>query len=397
MKYKELEAQRECDLKRKIKIKYGIEGVIDYILSKSNIPITLDLLVDEYNSGAFLSDLSQKYGIPIGDITRIFDLKNIKRRSPHENTKLFNDTKLKNIIKEKYGVENVFQLSETKEKIKKTNLEKYGAEYYSQTEECKEKVKQTFLDNYGTTNVFSSDYGKKKIKESLIKNFGSLENAYSYRNEKSKESILEKYGSIENYYELRNEKLREACLNKYGVENVFQLSEVKEKIKKTNLEKYGCENPLQNDSIKEKVKQTCLEKYGVDNFSKTKDFCKKRKKKYSYNGESFDSSWELAFYVYHTDLGEKVEHETTEFIYYYNGIEYKYIPDFKIQNTYYEIKGNHFFNENKMINPFDPSQNDLYEAKHKCGLDNGVVFLKEEDLKKELDYLNKNYKFLLLE
>ena len=254
MKYKELEAQRECDLKRKIKIKYGIEGVIDYILSKSNIPITLDLLVDEYNSGAFLSDLSQKYGIPIGDITRIFDLKNIKRRSPHENTKLFNDTKLKNIIKEKYGVENV-----------------------------------------------------------------------------------------------------------------FQLSEVKEKIKKTNLEKYGCENPLQNDSIKEKVKQTCLEKYGVNNFSKTKDFCKKRKKKYSYNGESFDSSWELAFYVYHTDLGEKVEHETTEFIYYYNGIEYKYIPDFKIQNTYYEIKGNHFFNENKMINPFDPSQNDLYEAKHKCG------------------------------
>jgi len=86
---------------------------------------------------------------------------------------------------------------------------------------------------------------------------------------------------------------------KYGVDNVFQISEVKEKIKETNIEKYGCENPqqnkeikektettnlskygfknvFQNEEIKEKSKQTCLEKYGVEYPQQSKEIRKKQ-------------------------------------------------------------------------------------------------------------------------
>ena len=46
---------------------------------------------------------------------------------------------------------------------------------------------------------------------------------------------------------------------------------------------------------------------------------------------------------------------------------------------YFEIKGDHFFKDknynNKMICPFDHSQDALYEAKHQCMLKNNVIII----------------------
>ena len=56
-----------------------------------------------------------------------------------------------NALYEKYGVTNIFQLSETKEKSIQTRLKKYGKEYYSQTEKYKE------LYGYGDKNNFWID------------------------------------------------------------------------------------------------------------------------------------------------------------------------------------------------------------------------------------------------
>ena len=36
----------------------------------------------------------------------------------------------------------------------------------------------------------------------------------------------------------------------------------------------------------------------------------------------------------------------------------------------------------KLINPFDRTQDGLYEAKHQCMLNNGVIILKVEDIKR---------------
>ena len=58
---------------------------------------------------------------------------------------------------------------------------------------------------------------------------------------------------------------------KYGVDNISQISEVKDKVAKTKEERYG--SPTYNNM--EKNKQTCIERYGVDNGSKSEGARKK--------------------------------------------------------------------------------------------------------------------------
>lgn len=56
-------------------------------------------------------------------------------------------------VKDKYGVENIFQAKEVKDKIKTTILEKYGVEFISQAQVVKDKFKETCLNKYGVNNV----------------------------------------------------------------------------------------------------------------------------------------------------------------------------------------------------------------------------------------------------
>ena len=56
-----------------------------------------------------------------------------------ELTERADSTKNKITNLKKYGVENVFQLKETKEKSKKTCLDKFGVEFYAQSEDMKTK------------------------------------------------------------------------------------------------------------------------------------------------------------------------------------------------------------------------------------------------------------------
>ena len=56
----------------------------------------------------------------------------------------------KQVMLEKYGVDNSAKLKSSMEKARQTNLQKYGVEHYTQTEEYREKAKQTNLKKYGT-------------------------------------------------------------------------------------------------------------------------------------------------------------------------------------------------------------------------------------------------------
>jgi hypothetical protein len=66
--------------------------------------------------------------------------------------------------------------------------------------------------------------------------------------------------------------------------------------------------------------------------------CGKGKKGW-YMGFWCDSSWELAFVIYHLDLGSNIKRNTEFFNYVYEGKNYKYYPDFILNNEYVEIKG----------------------------------------------------------
>ena len=79
--------------------------------------------------------------------------------------------------------------------------------------------------------------------------------------EKYRQTCLEKYGVT--YYTNR-EKYRQTCLEKYGVDNVNELSAVREKISKTNYERYGGTG-FASKELAEKTHETCKARHGVDN------------------------------------------------------------------------------------------------------------------------------------
>ena len=54
----------------------------------------------------------------------------------------------------------------------------------------------------------------------------------------------------------------------------------------------------------------------------------------------------------------------------------------------YEVKGDQFFEGDKMINQFDRSQDGLFEMKHQCMIENNVVILKKDDINQIKNSIN---------
>lgn len=120
--------------------------------------------------------------------------------------------KTKETCKEKYGVENVFQFDDFKQKHKQTCLERYGYEYISQAPEIRERIKKTCNGKYNGNNPMYSDEVKNKIKQTN--------------------------------------------LERYGVENPLQNTDIHQKMIATNIERYGVPYVLQNPQIKAKANYT---------------------------------------------------------------------------------------------------------------------------------------------
>lgn len=176
---------------------------------------------------------------------------------------------------------------------------------------------------------------------------------------------------------------KEHLLEKYGVTNVGQLASVKEKYKQTCLQKFGVEHASQANVIKEKAKQTCREKYGTDYWQCSKVYktglrerISKACKKYRYDNITFDSSWELALWIYAKDHSEEIEREPCQFEYEYNGAMHTYIPDFRYKGKLLEIKGDHY-------------KDDKTKAKLLVAKENDIQILYQKDVQPYLDYMKQ--------
>ena len=178
------------------------------------------------------------------------------------------------------------------------------------------------------------------------------------------------------------EKKDNTCREKYGVKNPMSTKEVKEKKAQTSLERYGNACSLLNEKVKEKAEQTLEEKYGEKVYFNSEDFFYKRLRPYKYKDLKFDSSWELAFYIYNEDNGIILEREPGFFIYYDENlqIERKYWPDFynKDLNKYYEIKSSY-----TTENTSKGKLNLIKEMK--------IEFLGNEEIKFYLNYIKDKY------
>jgi len=159
--------------------------------------------------------------------------KNGKTKTDHPFNKSKDEIRLK--IKQKYGIDNVFQLEKVKEKIKKTNLERRGVEYISQSKEIRDKIKNTSIKKYGVSHPNQSEKIRNKIKNSHLN--------------RDKEEI-----------QTSNIKRKNTCNDKYQVDYNVQFGLVKDKIKKSLIEKYGVDNPTKSKYITDKIKDNNLKK-----------------------------------------------------------------------------------------------------------------------------------------
>lgn len=221
---------------------------------------------------------------------------------------------------------------------------------------CYEK---TCLEKYGVKNADYINDGKEK-RQKIFKN----------------EPILIDYNSNLNIFK-KSQKLKFICrqCNKESIQNA-------ETLRKNNT--FICSHCSSINGL--------LLKYNVTNPMHIHDFFVKGCKFYFYNSIMFDSSWELAYYIWLKDNNINFIYQPDiSFDYYYKNKLHKYKPDFKIDDEIIEIKGDHFIKDGKMICPYNHNKDDLFNEKYKCVLENNIKILTNKDIKPILDYIKEKY------
>ena len=199
-------------------------------------------------------------------------------------------------------------------------------------------------------------------------------------------------------------KREETNLKNNGVKYPAQNKEIWHKVEKTCLKKYNNKNILGSKYAIEKSKQTKLKKYGNKNYTNPNK-AKQTKLKiygtacspsysYYYDNKSFDSSWEVAYYIWLKDNNIKFKLHPQEKIIHYidkNNKEHIYTPDFWIidTNEIIDIKGNQFFdNKGNLVVAYN---NCSWKLLYNVMLLHHVKLIRKNEIKQYLDYISQKY------
>ena len=320
--------------------------------------------------------------------------------------------KLKNEKRWKTAIERYGSLEEYL-KIKNENAKKgFAARSEEDKIETNNKRKDTLIERYGSLEEFEKFKNKRRA-EAIIEKYGSLEEFERIRGDKISKSLTEYYSSEENRLSSL-EKRKQNCLEKYGVDNPMKRQDVIDKINKSKEEKYGdmetyyritsekvlntkkkkyggkptSEKAIEtarklcaSEEFKKRRRETCLRKYGTETFLP-------RRFLYIYEDLHFDSSWELAYYIYLKDNNIEFEYKPSPLEYMNDdGKISKYYPDFLVNGQYIEIKGDHLISENGNLTSFGRENVNKTEFLKSIN----VKYLLNNDLKPIISYVKNNY------
>lgn len=222
------------------------------------------------------------------------------------------------------------------------------------------KRKETCQKLYGVDNVFQADIIKEKLRETCLQRYGVYNINSSEENRYAKAEQAKQRTKAD--WDLIAKKRAETNIKRYGVSNTSVLASIQAKAAKTKAKRYGDKN-YNNRS---KAQNTCLERFGTEHYSQTLEAITAIKfKKYYIDNIFFDSYPELAVYLYCKCNGIIIERNPIRLTYDFNGTKHYCFPDFRINGTLVEIKGDHLYK--KMLIP-----ETVDNAKLKCLLKHGV-------------------------
>ena len=84
----------------------------------------------------------------------------------------WNQDRVKQTVCNKYGVDNVFQLDNIKEKSKKTSIIKYGVEHPTKSNKIQESKRKTNIKIYGIDYPQKLDITKEKSRQTCLERYG---------------------------------------------------------------------------------------------------------------------------------------------------------------------------------------------------------------------------------
>lgn len=274
--------------------------------------------------------------------------------------------KVKNTFLERYGVDGIFKCEDIKQKRVQTYIKRYGVSNPMKSKIIQEKSKKTCLEKYGKEFYFQTQDSIDKSKKTKLERYGDI----NFNNrEKTKETCMRKYG-VDNVRktEFVKNKSKETCMKKYGVPYQWQSENMRIKTKETCMRKYGVEHPSQTEISKKKAKETNLKKFGVEYPMQSNEILRKSHKKWhvkDFDNVSFASKEEGYFYIYLINHNYKFEYQVDYPIKYKDksNNEHTFIVDFKIDNIFYEIKGNQFFDSKGNAQIIYNKQSDTYKKR----------------------------------
>lgn len=161
------------------------------------------------------------------------------------------------------------------------------------------------------------------------------------------------------FYQLNNSRVKKYCSDKCARART-QTEETKEKIAYSLMNNGNWIKPIGNGHAKKLINGTFKGGFGKAGWFK---------------GFPCDSSWELAFLIYHLDNNISINRNKEGFEYIYKNEKHLYYPDFIIDNVYFEIKG--FFREN------DKSKFEYFSHE--------LILIDKEKIKPYLDYTISKY------
>lgn len=270
---------------------------------------------------------------------------------------------------ERYGVEHALQYGDFLEKCNKTKLERFGTLSISMLPEIKEKLKRAHLKKYGVVHSSKSDIVKAKIAKTNLERYGYTAAVKSEKVRKKLSEAMKANFSDKEKHKQIIEKREKTSIQRYGYSAAIKRVEARKRISGIMTAHFS--NPKRKKEILEKRYKTNLKRYGISGGAITY--------RYIYKNIKFDSSWEIAFYCYNLSLSRPIKRCTKFFEYEFEGVSHNYFPDFEIEDKIFEVKGDHFFNdEGLMICPFDRTKDGIFQAKQQCRITPALDYMENK-------------------
>ena len=230
---------------------------------------------------------------------------------------------------------------DVKEKKRLAYQRRYGVDNPAKSAKVKAKTKATWLEKYGHDSPFKDPAIQSKRLETWARNYGT---SHPWKNQ-----------------DVTNARMQ-TLVDRYGEDNPQKVASIRRKTEKTNIKRYGAVCAASSEHGKAVAEATCLERYGVRSPSQSAELRDRiikasfATKTLTLRGRTFEGlqgvepqaiTWFLKKNPHLLRRVKTLQVDVGTFQYKKNGKSHVYMPDFRVNDTIFEVKSLYTFGVGK--------------------------------------------------